>query len=94
MRVGEVTVKQSLSFLSVEFHIGGLRKCAKFGCRGHTFGRLWVTVDFDDISLQKYGQYIIQSLSFSSVEFNIGGLRKMCQIWVQRSHFWTLVGYC
>ena len=27
----------------------------------------WVIVDFDDISLQKYGQFIIQSLLCSSV---------------------------
>ena len=40
------------------------------------FLRLAVTVDFDDISLLKDGQYIIQSLSLSSVEFHIGGLRK------------------
>ena len=69
-------IVQSLSFSSDELHIGGLRKCAKFTCRGDTFGRKWVTVDFDDISLQKYDQFIVQSLSFSSVEFHIGGLRK------------------
>ena len=49
-------------------------------CQIHTqwshFWRLLVTVDFDDVSLQKYGQFIIQSLSSSSVEFHIGGLRK------------------
>ena len=33
-----------------------------------------VTVDFDDVSLQKYGQFIIQSLSCSSVKFRRGSL--------------------
>ena len=39
--------------------------------RGHTFLSLWVTIDFDDISLQKYGQFTIQSLSFSSVSSHL-----------------------
>ena len=43
--------------------------------RSH-FLRLAVTVDFDDVSLQKYGQFIIQSSSSSSVQFHIGGLQK------------------
>ena len=33
--------------------IGGLQKCPKFIRGGHTF-----TVNFDDVSLQKYGQFI------------------------------------
>ena len=37
-------------------YIGGLQICPKFGCSGHTFWRWLVTVDFDDVSLQKYGQ--------------------------------------
>ena len=60
----------------MECAIGGLRKCRKFIGSGNTFRRRSVTVDFDDISLQKYGQFIIQSLSCSSVVFHIGGLRK------------------
>ena len=33
-------------------------------------------MDFDDVSLQKYGQFIKQSLSSLSVEFPMGGIRK------------------
>ena len=71
-----VTVVCEKEVTVIEFHIGGLRKCAKFIGSGDTFRRWSVTVDFDDISLQKYGQFIIQSLLYSSVEFSIGGLRK------------------
>ena len=39
--------------------IGGLPKSGKFIRSGHTFRRWMVTVDFDDVSLQKYGQLII-----------------------------------
>ena len=39
-----------------------------------------VTVDFDDVSFQKYGQFIIQSLSCSSVKFPIGGLQNCAKI--------------
>ena len=45
--------------------IGGLPKCPKFTCSGHTFEKfsgLLVTVDFDDVSLQKYGQLINENL--------------------------------
>ena len=52
---------------------------------------LWVIVDFDDISLQKYGQFIIQSLSCSSVKFPIGGLQN-CAKFIGTWHLlWLLV---
>ena len=40
------------------------------------FLRLAVTVDFDDISLEKYGQLIIKSWSCSSSSVLYGGLQK------------------
>ena len=39
------------------------------------FYNFWVTVDFDDVSLQKYGHFIIYSLPCSSIECAIGGLQ-------------------
>ena len=78
----------------MECAIGGLRKCPKFGCRGHTFWQWSVTVDFDNVSLQKYGQFIIQSLCSSSVKFQLRGSSEMSQIHRQWWHFLRLVGYC
>ena len=43
------------------------------------FERLAVTVDFDDASLQKYGEFIIQSFSCLSAELAIRGIRKCCK---------------
>ena len=40
------------------------------------FSGLLVTVDFDDVSLQKYGQLIIYSLSYISMVWAIGGFHK------------------
>ena len=40
---------------AIEFAEGGLQECPKFGCRGHTFRRWMVTVDFEDVSIEKYG---------------------------------------
>ena len=44
---------------STECAIGGIQKCPKFGCSSDTFWQLLVTVDFDDVALQKYIQFII-----------------------------------
>ena len=41
---------------SVGSAMGGLPKCPKFTCSGHTFWRWMVTMGFDDVSLQKCGQ--------------------------------------
>ena len=40
------------------------------------FCRLVVTVHFDYISLEKYGQLVIKSLSCSSLSVLLGGLQK------------------
>ena len=42
----------------IECAIWGLQKSGKFGCSGHTFRRWIVTMDFDSVSLHKYGQFI------------------------------------
>ena len=39
--------------------IGGLQKCPKSIRSGDTFQQRLVTVDFDDISFEQYGQLII-----------------------------------
>ena len=54
--------------------IGGLQKCPKFGCSGHTFGGCWLLLFFMIVSTQKHIQLIIQSLPCSTVELAIGGL--------------------
>ena len=46
--------------------IGGLQKCAKFGCSGDTFGGCWLLLILMIVSTQKYGQLVI-SLSYTSM---------------------------
>ena len=43
----------------IECAIGGLPKCAKFGCSGHTFGGCWLLLILVIVSTEKYGQFII-----------------------------------
>ena len=39
--------------------IGGLPKCPKFGCSGHTFGGCWLLLILMMVSTQKYVQLIM-----------------------------------
>ena len=52
----------------------------------HWWHLLLVTVDFDDVSVRKYGQ-----LSHTSMVCAIWGSSEKWQIWVQWSHFWRLL---
>ena len=52
--------------------IGGLQKCAKFGCSGDTFGGCRLLLILMIVSTQKYGQLIIKSLSYISMVCAIG----------------------
>ena len=54
-----VTVLCEKEVTVIECAIGGLQKSGKFGCSGDTFWQRLVTVDFDDGSFEKYGQFII-----------------------------------
>ena len=58
------------------------------------FSRLVVILDFDDISIQKYGQFIIWSLSYSAMDMLWGGLQKciksisICPTFQSYCSFW------
>ena len=54
-----VTVVCEKEVTMMECAIGGLQKCAKFGCSGHTFGGCWLLLILMMVSTQKYGQLII-----------------------------------
>ena len=57
------------------------------------FCRLVVTVHFDDISLEKYGQLIIKSLSCSSLDVLLGFCRKVANSYAVVTLF-KANGYC
>ena len=61
---------------AMECFVGSLQKCAKFTCKSNTFRRLLVTMDFYDVSLEKYDQFFMWPLSSSSKECFVGGLQK------------------
>ena len=63
-------------YTSMVCPIRGLQKYPKSIRIGDTFRRWLVTMDFDDISLQKYVQLIIQSLLYISMVWAIWGLPK------------------
>ena len=62
-------------------------------CQIHTqwphFLRLVVTVEFDDVSLEKYGHLIIIIFMFI-IECAIRGSAEKSRIHTQWSHFWRL----
>ena len=69
-----VTVVCEKEVAMMECTIGGLQKCPKFGCSGHTFGGCWLLLILMIVSTQKHIQLIIQSLPCSTVQLAIGGL--------------------
>ena len=52
----------SLLYTSMMCPIGGLLKCAKFTCSGHTFKGCWLLLILMKVATQKYGQLILKSL--------------------------------
>ena len=71
----------------MECAIGGLPKCRKFTCWGHTFGGCWL--------LRVKGKFYALLLIGINVMFNnrvcYRGSSEMSQIWVQWSHFSRLL---
>ena len=53
-----VTVVRGKEVTVIECAIGGLPKCAKFTCSGHTFQGCWLMLILMIASTQKYGQLI------------------------------------
>ena len=59
----------------IECAIRGSAEKSRIHTQWSHFLRLAITVDFDDISLEKYGQLIIQSLSYTSMVGTLRGPR-------------------
>ena len=74
----------------IECAIRGSAEMSQIHTQWWHFLRLWVFVDFDDVSLERCGQLIIYSLSCSSLSLIQGVCSDVPNLW----HFLTVMGYC